>query len=86
MLEERGVGLLGELQGVAAVGEHRGAVAQDDGEARAAREAREPREALSAGRHVLAQMLVRARHEKAVEALAVHDRSDSGKPPGVGIR
>ena len=63
-----GIDLGAHRQRVAAVDEDRRAIGQHDGEAGRAAEAGEPREPLRAPRHVLALMLVGARHDEAVEA------------------
>ena len=56
---------------IAAVDEDRRAVGQHDGEAGRAAEAGEPGQPLRAARHILALMLVGARHDEAVEAAAL---------------
>ena len=63
-----GIDLGAHRQCVAAVDEDRRAIGQHDGKAGRAAEAGEPREPLRAPRHVLALMLVGARHDEAVEA------------------
>ena len=63
-----GVDLGAHRQRVAAVDEDRRAIGQHDGKAGRAAEAGEPGEPLRAPRHVLALMLVGARHHEAVEA------------------
>ncbi len=65
-----GIGLRRELQHVAAVGEHRRLVGQHRRQAGAAGEPGQPGEAFGRGGHIFAQMLVGARHDEAIEALA----------------
>ena len=65
--EQIAVGLLCGLQRIAAVDEECGALAQHDRKPGRAGKPGKPSEALAARRHIFALMLVRARHDKAVE-------------------
>ena len=82
-LEQRGIDLRGGLQRVAAIDEQRGAVLEHDRHPGRAGEPGQPCEALGAGRHVFALVLVGARHDEAVETarrqfLAQHARPAPG--------
>ena len=66
--EDIGVGLVAHLQRVAAIDEDRCAVAQDDRRAGRTGEPRQPFQPVGARSDILALMLIRARHEKAVDA------------------
>ena len=66
-LEQRRIDLRGGLQCIAAVDEQRGAVREHDRHPGRAGEPGQPCEALGAGRHVFALVLVGARHDEAVE-------------------
>ncbi len=67
-LPKRIVDFAPHLQHVAAIGEDRGALGQHDGEAGTSREPGQPGQPFRGGRHILAEMLVRPGHEKAVDA------------------
>ncbi len=77
-LPQRGIGLLRELQDVAAIGEHGRAIGQHDGEAGTAGEAGQPGETLGGGGDVLAQMLVGARDDEAVQSNTADFRPQFG--------
>jgi hypothetical protein len=66
-LEQCRIDLRGGLQCVAAIDEQRGAILEHDRHAGRAGEPGQPCEALRAGRHVLALVLVRTRHDEPVE-------------------
>ena len=77
--EGLGIDLAAHGQGVAAVDEDRGLVGQHDRQARRAAEAGEPAQPLRAARHVLALVLVGARHDEAVEAALLQFGAQGGQ-------
>ena len=78
-LPQGGVGLLGDLGGVAAIGEDCGAAGQHHGQAGTAGEAGEPGQALTGGGDVFAQELVAAGDQKAIHALGCELGAEGGE-------
>ena len=74
--------LVAHLQAVAPVHEYRGALAQDDREAGGAREAGEPGEPFGVRRRIFVLVLVRARHDEAMQVAARQLRAQRLQPRG----
>ena len=75
-----GVDLGAHRQRVTTVDENRRAVGQHDGQSRRAAEAGEPSQPLRAARHILALMLVGARHDEAGEVAALEFGAQGRQP------
>jgi hypothetical protein len=86
MLEHGPVDLVGRLQRVAPVDEDRRPLGKNDGRPRGAGEAGQPSEALRRLRHILALVLVGARHDEAVETPCGERPAQGGQPLGAPAR
>ncbi len=78
--EQFRVDLRGGLQRVASVDKQRGTVAQYDCHTGRPSKAGKPGEPLAPGRHVLALMLIGARHNETVEALGCQLPTQAAEP------